>query len=193
MGSVDFGPTVDGSYRLRGVARTAPILLVLLAGLGVIGCAPKEHPVVRATEIPLRQPAAGSPAQTFGWPIPEGEILSHFGVQRGSRRHSGLDIRGRHGQPVRATLGGRVTYTGSTMRGYGKTVVLDHGDGLSSLYAHNSAVLVRKGEWVERGQSIARVGRTGNASTEHCHFEIRRNNVPVDPLRYLQAATEGER
>ena len=71
------------------------------------------------------------------------------------------------------------------MRGYGKTVVIDHGDGMKSLYAHNSRLMVQRGERVRRGQTIARIGRTGNASTEHCHLEIRENDGPRDPLLFV--------
>ena len=71
------------------------------------------------------------------------------------------------------------------MRGYGNTVVVDHGDGLTTLYAHNSELLVRPGDTVTAGQRIARVGHTGNATTDHCHFEVRRGDAPVDPLRYV--------
>jgi murein DD-endopeptidase MepM/ murein hydrolase activator NlpD len=83
-----------------------------------------------------------------------------------------------------ASAAGRVTYSG-TMRGYGKVVILDHGNGLETLYAHNKKLLVNVGKRVSRGQKIATVGRTGNASTEHVHFEVRRNKGAVDPLKYL--------
>ena len=122
---------------------------------------------------------------TWSWPVPGGEILSYFGERRSGHRHTGVDIRGRKGQEVLAVRSGRVLYS-SSMRDYGRTVILDHGDGLRSLYAHNSKLLVQKGQQVYRGQAIARVGRTGNATTEHCHFEIRRDEVPVDPLPYLR-------
>jgi murein DD-endopeptidase MepM/ murein hydrolase activator NlpD len=127
------------------------------------------------------------------WPVKNGEVLSYFGAPRRTHRHQGIDIRGRGGQPVRATRPGRVTYSGSGMRGYGKTVIVDHGNGMSSLYAHNSRLLVRKGQRVERGEMIAEVGRSGNASTEHCHFEIRRRDKPVDPLGYLKPTREAHR
>jgi murein DD-endopeptidase MepM/ murein hydrolase activator NlpD len=127
------------------------------------------------------------------WPVKGGEVLSYFGAPRRTHRHQGIDIRGRGGQPVRATRPGRVTYSGSGMRGYGKTVIVDHGNGISSLYAHNSSLVVRKGQRVERGELIAKVGRSGNASTEHCHFEIRRRDKPVDPLGYLRPTREARR
>jgi len=127
----------------------------------------------------------GTGGGDWAWPVSGGEILSRFGVNRGANRHRGIDIRGQSGQQVRAVRAGRVV-SSARMRGYGKTVVLDHGGGLRSLYAHNSTVLVQPGEPVRQGQPIARVGRTGNASTHHCHLEIRRGNVPVNPLRYLR-------
>lgn len=127
----------------------------------------------------------GARALTWSWPVPGGEILSYFGERRNGHRHTGVDIRGRKGQEVLAVRSGRVLFS-SSMRDYGRTVILDHGDGLRSLYAHNSKLLVQKGQQVYRGQAIARVGQTGNATTEHCHFEIRRGEVPVDPLPYLR-------
>ena len=78
------------------------------------------------------------------------------------------------------------------MRGYGKTVVLEHGDGLRTLYAHNSALLVKVGQQVEQGSAIARVGQTGNATTPHCHFEMQRHLKPFDPLT-LQVAGRSRR
>jgi lipoprotein NlpD len=135
----------------------------------------------------------GPTASAWLWPVENGQVLSYYGARRRTHRHQGIDIRGRAGQPVKATRAGRVLYSGSGMRGYGKTVILDHGDGTSSLYAHNSSLLVRKGQRVERGETIAKVGRTGNASTDHCHFEIRLHDKPVDPLGYLRPTREAHR
>jgi len=128
-------------------------------------------------------------SETWQWPVEGGTVLSHFGAPRGRRRHAGLDIRGRHGQPVVAVDDGKVVYSGESMRGYGKTVIIDHGRGLKSLYAHNSSLLVKEGDRVRRGQPIARVGRTGNASGDHCHLEIRQDDVPRDPLRFIAQST----
>ena len=133
-----------------------------------------------------------TPAVRWSWPVPGGEILSHFGAPRSDYRHTGLDIRAQDGQFVRAVRTGRVLYS-STMHGYGKTVIVDHGDGMNSLYAHNSKLLVHVGQRVQRDQPIALVGRTGNASTEHCHLEIRMGDIPVDPLLYIRWASEGHR
>jgi lipoprotein NlpD len=127
------------------------------------------------------------------WPVHGGQVLSGFGAQRRDHAHMGVDIRGRQGQSVLAAREGRVRYSGSTMRGYGKTVIVDHGQGLSSLYAHNAELLVKVGQVVARGQSLARVGRSGNATTDHCHFEIRRYDRPIDPLLLLRPRLEARR
>ncbi|MDB4324757.1 peptidoglycan DD-metalloendopeptidase family protein [bacterium] len=124
-------------------------------------------------------------AGDWHWPIRGGTILSSFGEPRRTHKHQGVDIRGLHGEPVIAAEAGRVVYSDATMRGYGKTVILDHGKGLRTLYAHNSALLVRPGDQVRKGQRIAKVGRTGNATTEHVHFEIRLHEVPVNPMDYF--------
>jgi murein DD-endopeptidase MepM/ murein hydrolase activator NlpD len=127
------------------------------------------------------------------WPLRDGEILSGYGAPRRTHRHQGIDIRGRAGQPVLASRAGRVTHSGSNLRGYGKTIILDHGDGLTTLYAHNSNLLVREGQRVDQGQAIARVGSSGNATANHCHFEIRRADRPVDPMTHLRPTREARR
>ena len=124
------------------------------------------------------------------WPLADPQVLSPFGASRRARRHQGIDVRGASGSPVVASRAGRVIYSGSGMRGYGQTIVVDHGDGTSTLYAHNSRLLVHAGDNVDRGQAIAEVGRSGNATTEHCHFEIRQRGRAVDPLLHLDPPRE---
>jgi murein DD-endopeptidase MepM/ murein hydrolase activator NlpD len=126
----------------------------------------------------------------FEWPVPGGRVVSYFGARRRTHRHAGIDIGGDRGQEILASRAGVVTFAGKTRTGYGKLVILDHGNGIESLYAHDQDVLVRVGDKVEKGQTIARVGRTGNATTPHCHFEIRKDRVAVDPLLYLSRIAE---
>ncbi len=144
--------------------------------------------------LPPRAPAALPPLApgdaTFGWPVAGGQVLSYFGAKRRHHLHSGLDIAGTPGQEIRAARAGVVTLSAATRTGYGKLVVLDHGDGTESLYAHDDALRVRVGETVAKGQIIASVGTTGNATTPHCHFEIRKNKTPVDPLPYFSKLAE---
>lgn len=129
----------------------------------------------------------------FLWPVDGGTFLRPFGEKRWHHTHAGIDIRGDRGKYILAARDGVVAFCGRTKTGYGTMVVLDHGDGVQTLYAHAQAVLVKSGEAVRRGQPIALVGRTGNATTEHCHFEIRLENRAVDPMTYLLGTTEAHR
>ena len=122
------------------------------------------------------------------WPVDGGHVLSPFGAPRGGRSHTGVDIGGQAGQAILAAGPGVVVFSG-TLRGYGNTVVIDHGAGLRSLYAHNREITVAEGDNVERGDTIALLGRSGNATTDHCHFEVRQGEVPLDPLPLLSQRT----
>jgi murein DD-endopeptidase MepM/ murein hydrolase activator NlpD len=102
------------------------------------------------------------------------------------RFHAGLDLRARQGTPVYASAGG-VVLASESSGAYGNLVILDHGGGLLTLYAHNERNLVRLGEEVRRGQPIAVVGHTGNATGDHLHFEVRWNGGTVDPRTVLPA------
>ncbi len=115
-----------------------------------------------------------------------GRFSSGFGMRRhpifGVRRmHSGVDIAAPRGSPVLAAADGTVAYAG-WFGGYGKIVILDHGEGVSTLYAHLSSILTQEGRQVRRGQLIGRVGSTGYSTGPHAHFEVRYNGVPVNPL-----------
>ena len=98
--------------------------------------------------------------------------------------HYGLDIAVPTGTPIRAAAAGRVTFAGRR-GGYGYLVIIDHGKGVETRYAHNSKLLVSAGDRVERGQIIARSGNTGNSTGPHLHFEIRYRAKAVDPYKYL--------
>lgn len=113
----------------------------------------------------------------------EGRISSKFG-KRGRRQHKGIDIVANVGTPIVSVADGEVIFSGRR-RGYGSTVVVDHGQ-FMSLYAHASKLIARTGDRVRQGEFIAKVGRTGNARGVHLHFELRNSeNKPIDPLPYL--------
>ena len=118
-----------------------------------------------------------------------GRITSRYGTRThpvlGYRRfHAGIDFGASHGTTVNAADSGRVIFSG-WYGGYGNAVILDHGGGITTLYGHNSRLLVREGQTVQQGQPIAAVGSTGLSTGPHLHFEVRRNGNPVDPLGFL--------
>jgi len=118
-----------------------------------------------------------------------GSISSGFGnrihpILGYSRFHAGVDFSASYGSTIRAADSGRVIFSG-WYGGYGQTVVIDHGNGLSTLYAHASRLFVREGQAVEQGQPVAAVGSTGLSTGPHLHFEVRRNGNPINPMGYL--------
>jgi len=122
-------------------------------------------------------------------PVNEGYLSSDYGFRLSPftherQMHDGVDISTAVGTPVFATGGGKVIFVGY-QGGYGKTIVIDHGFKLKTVYAHNSKLFVRKGAHVKRGELIATSGNTGRSTGPHLHYEVRRYNQPVDPFRYI--------
>lgn len=122
------------------------------------------------------------------WPL-HGWVTSEFGMRddpyTGARTmHHGLDISGPEGKPVIATAGGVVVYAG-VRGGYGNAVVIDHGMGVVTFYAHMKEYLVKVGDKIKRGQHIGALGNTGRSTGPHLHYEIRVNDVPVNPRSYI--------
>ena len=116
------------------------------------------------------------------WPV-RGTVVSKFGV-RNRRMHDGIDISVAEGTPVAAAGSGTVSFCGS-IRGYGKVVIISHAGGLCTVYAHLKSFRVSKGQRVKAGQIIGYVGRSGNATGPHLHFEVRKNGKPRNPEFYL--------
>lgn len=128
------------------------------------------------------------PTGSFRWPC-SGNITSRFGYRNlsysyASTNHKGIDIANRRGTAIYAADGGTVSYAG-WMSGYGYLVQINHGNGYVTYYGHNSSLIVSVGQHVYKGQQIARMGSTGNSTGNHCHFEVRYNGVPRNPLNYL--------
>jgi Peptidase family M23 len=128
-------------------------------------------------------------ATPLGWPAP-GSLTSHFGKRIDpfsgeTEFHFGIDISGPVGTPIIATADGRVRIAG-WHSGYGNLVVIEHNFGYSTRYAHNSRILVKPGEVIKRGQTIALMGATGKASGPHSHYEIWRNTERVNPFTFVK-------
>ena len=140
---------------------------------------PVKQIVARGTKKASDQ-AVNASASSSGFLFPtQGRISSRFG-QRWGRLHAGLDIANVVGTPVHASKAGTVSYAG-WRGGYGKCVMIDHGNGVQTLYGHNSKIQVTVGQKVSAGETIALMGSTGNSTGPHCHFEIRINGSPVNP------------
>jgi murein DD-endopeptidase MepM/ murein hydrolase activator NlpD len=189
--TVERGQTL---YAIARIYKVAPEKVVQANGLAD----PSHIETGRILFIPgatrrLKPPPP--PRPRFAWPI-RGPITSGFGSVRNREHHEesyqdhheGIDIDGVMGQVVRAAAAGRVIWAG-TERGYGNMVVLDHGEGYTTVYAHASRLLVGEDESVEAGEPIAEVGDTGNARGAHLHFEVRRDGRPINPLVLLEAAS----
>jgi murein DD-endopeptidase MepM/ murein hydrolase activator NlpD len=132
---------------------------------------------------------AGTPTRlpTYGY------ISSPYGVRvnpyEGQRKmHEGIDIANRFGAPVFAPAFGVVSFAGNKV-GYGKLVILDHGNGLETYFAHLSKYTVQIGQRIKRGQIIGSVGNSGHSTGAHLHYEVRANGLPVDPCWYILDAS----
>lgn len=123
---------------------------------------------------------SGSFAKPANGPITSGYGMRFHPILKRNRMHTGIDIGAPSGSSIVAAAAGIVTYNGS-MSGYGRVIVIDHGGGTSTLYAHCSQLIATEGLSVRQGQLIARVGSTGRSTGPHLHFEVRRNGEPVNP------------
>ncbi len=141
---------------------------------------------VAAEQVPSgrERPRTVYEKMDFIWPV-QGKLGDGFEDDE-RKRHQGIDIRASQGTPIKASGAGIVIYSGNTIKGYGNMVILRHSEEYVTVYAHNQVNLVEEGAQIEKGQVIGKVGQTGRASGPHLHFEIRRNNKPVDPMLYLK-------
>jgi lipoprotein NlpD len=138
-------------------------------------------PETKPEPTPVAAPAAVAPTDDMAWIWPNnGKIIGTF--SEGASK--GVDIAGKAGDPVLAAGEGKVVYSGTGLRGYGKLVIVKHNSTYLSAYAHNQNVLVKEGQSVSKGQKIAEMGNT-DADQVKLHFEVRRQGKPVDPLKYL--------
>lgn len=136
-------------------------------------------PVLNVPQLPRPKPAGGL-ALRWLWPT-TGAVIKSYNMAAGSK---GIDIAGELGQPVQAVAGGKVVYSGSALKGYGELIIVKHDDIYLSAYGHNRRRLVKEGEEVRAGQTIAELG-LGPEQKPLLHFEIRENGKPIDPLALL--------
>jgi murein DD-endopeptidase MepM/ murein hydrolase activator NlpD len=158
---------------IRGFPRLCILSLAAAFAVSFSGCA-SSGKADRESAIPT------------GWPVDPGvaSVSSPFGSRRSGSWHQGIDLSAPRGTPVRATAAGKVVVA-ERSGAYGRTVVIDHGNGLRTRYAHLKRIKVDEGERVEAGEVIGEVGKSGNASGPHLHYEVIRNGTPVDPRPFM--------
>ena len=168
--------------RLLVVSENIAAMLQRMEANGVTASTPDPEPT------PAPQETA-DPSRPFIWPC-RGPITSYFGwrthpIFGTTKYHSGMDIGVDYGTPILAAGSGTIVYSG-WLGGYGYAVMVDHGNGLVTLYAHNQELNVNEGQQVAQGDVIAYAGATGYATGPHCHFEVRVHGEVTEPLDYLQ-------
>jgi lipoprotein NlpD len=180
--SVPPAPAQEGGVKTAPKALRLPYSEQNVALLSRSENRPEAKPELKpeAKPEPVRPAVERDPeAIDFAWPA-RGRVMGTFSEPN----NKGLDIAGKPGDPVLAAAGGRVMYTGTGIRGYGKLIVIKHDNNFNSVYAHNREILVKEGQTVQRGQRIAELGDT-DADSPRLHFEIRKSGKPVDPAKYL--------
>jgi len=145
--------------------------------------APSPSPKQAAAPEPSTTPPSRS-GPGFEWPL-EGRIIESYGTGANGTHNDGINIAAKPGEPVRAAEAGVVAYAGNELRGYGNLVLIKHKGGYMTAYAHNSKLLVKRGDVVKRGQEIAQAGATGTVDSPQLHFEIRQGTRAIDPTSLL--------
>jgi len=159
-------------------------LVILLSGCATTADRPitAEPPVstkVRAISTEEFKGVAGR--ESFIWPV-SGNVISAFNSKSGGYINKGIDIGVREGTDVKASKSGRVSFRSEGFRGYGKIIILDHGNNYETVYAYNSENVVSSGVPVKQGDVIARTGVNPRTNEPALHFEVRKKSEPVDPL-----------
>ncbi len=139
---------------------------------------------VSAPDPKQRIPITVNSNDDFIWPL-KGKVISSFGQNYIDTINKGLNIQPLHSNDVIASRSGTVVFCDEKFDSYGKTVIIDHGDGFLTIYARNSELLVKVGETIEQGRLIAKTGSSGRDPTVYLHFEIRKGSVPKNPYFYL--------
>ena len=140
--------------------------------------------IPRSGALPKETVTRAVPGESFTWPV-RGMLITSYGALTDKIMSKGIDIKAADGAGVRASRSGKVVYTDQLLKGFGKTVIIDHGDNYQTVYSYNSDIVVSVGQQIAQNTVIARVGRTGRAKGPMLHFEIRRDGEPQNPLYYL--------
>jgi murein DD-endopeptidase MepM/ murein hydrolase activator NlpD len=148
-----------------------------------------QHTARAVTPTPdvSEETKSASGAPSFRWPV-RGRIIAGYGPKPNGQQNDGINLSVPEGTPVKAAEDGVVAYAGNELKGYGNLVLIRHPNGFVTAYAHASELMVKRGDNVKRGQTIAKAGQTGTVTAPQVHFEIRKGSTPVDPTQYLNGA-----
>jgi murein DD-endopeptidase MepM/ murein hydrolase activator NlpD len=138
-------------------------------------------------ETPIKASEATGALPTFRWPV-RGKVITSYGAKTNGKANDGINLAVPEGTPVKAAEDGVVAYSGNELKGYGNLVLVRHSNGYVTAYAHASELLVKRGDTIKRGQTIAKSGQSGEVGSPQLHFEIRKGSSPVDPLQFLNGA-----
>ena len=146
------------------------------------------HSVKPTQDVAVDEPkGSASGTAAFRWPV-RGRIIAGFGPKPNGQQNDGINLSVPEGTPIKAAEDGVVAYSGNELKGYGNLVLIRHSNGFVTAYAHASELLVKRGDTIKRGQTIAKAGQTGTVTSPQVHFEIRKGSSPVDPTQYLNGA-----
>lgn len=180
-----YGVTVSSLMRSNGIKPPYTLAvgqkLSLPGGAGTTVAVPATPKRGRTVALPTPPPRS---KDGFVWPV-KGKLASRFGPKEGGIHNDGINILAPAGAAVKASEAGIVVYASNALEGYGNLLLLKHSGGWITAYAHNERLLVRKGQKVNKGQVVARVGATGGVKSPQLHFEIRKGRQALDPLNYL--------
>lgn len=195
--SMNRGLSIGQRVRIPGVGNTSPVADAAPARM------PERYVASRTPDYLDRRETRLPPAPVlkqetrieridsgsgFRWPV-RGRVISRFGSKPNNTRNEGINIAVPEGTGVRAAEAGVVAYAGNELKGYGELVLVRHQNGWVTAYAHNSELMVKRGDAVRRGDVIARAGKTGSVKTPQVHFEVRQGATAVDPIKYLSSQT----
>jgi murein DD-endopeptidase MepM/ murein hydrolase activator NlpD len=182
-------PRIEGArYYALGTPRPKPVTNGQ-GGPEFLDAPHDEVAVVEPIAKPRQKPIDGERSNgKFIWPV-QGKIISPFGRRDSGVHNDGINIAAEPGTPVKAADGGVVVYNGNELAAYGNLLLVRHESGYVTAYAHNKKLLVKRGDTVAQGETIALVGATGDVDRPQLHFEIRKGDRAIDPGRYLTRAT----
>lgn len=186
------GPAAQWQKELAQLKSSLAPAMAVNKGLQSLKKDRKTEPGFESYIARVQQELQREPGEVLIVKPANGRLTSKFGprklkFEKKARQHNGLDLAAAKGTPVKASGSGQVVAVG--WRGaYGRVVEIDHGQGLTTIYAHLDKYIVKKGQKIAAGQDIGQMGNTGRSTGPHLHFEVRVNNIPIDPLKFVKWA-----